>query len=97
ATSILDFEYWDGMLHQAILAAAHNNLLTDMYEAINGVRKQPEWESLKRRSLTIERLTRYKTQHREIVSALTKRDAIEASSKIREHLLEVRTGMIGDV
>lgn len=43
ATTVLDFEHWDGMLHQAILSAAHNNLLTDLYEAINGVRKQPEW------------------------------------------------------
>lgn len=97
AGSVLEFEYWDGMLHQAILSAAHNNLLTDLYDAINGVRKQPEWESLKQRSLTPERLTHYRTQHRTIVDALLQRDAQAASSAIREHLLEVRGGMIGEV
>lgn len=95
ANTVLDFEHWDGMLHQAILAAAHNNLLTDLYEAINGVRRQPEWEALKQRSLTPERHKRYKQQHRRIVSALLKRDAEAASREVREHLLEVKAGMIG--
>ncbi|WP_086060018.1 FadR/GntR family transcriptional regulator [Alcaligenes faecalis] len=96
-TTVLDFEYWDGMLHQAILSAAHNNLLTDVYDAINGVRKQPEWESLKQRSLTPERLARYRAQHRDIVEALRRRDAEAASAAVRQHLFEVRSGMIGDV
>ncbi|KAF1020392.1 MAG: putative L-lactate dehydrogenase operon regulatory protein [Paracidovorax wautersii] len=97
AATVLDFEYWDGMLHQAILSAAHNTLLTDLYEAINGVRKQPEWETLKQRSLTPERLARYRAQHRAIVLALRQRDAGAASAAIRQHLLEVRAGMIGEV
>jgi DNA-binding FadR family transcriptional regulator len=93
ATTVLDFEYWDGMLHQAILGSAHNHLLIDLYEAINGVRKQPEWEALKQRSLTPERHARYKQQHREIVDALLKRDAVSASRAVRDHLMEVRAGM----
>ncbi|OZI72064.1 FadR/GntR family transcriptional regulator [Bordetella genomosp. 12] len=96
AGTVLDFEYWDGMLHQAILSAAHNNLLIDLYDAINGVRKQPEWESLKQRSLTPERLARYRAQHRAIVDALRVRDADSASAAVRQHLLEVRNGMIGE-
>ncbi|AVO33585.1 FadR/GntR family transcriptional regulator [Ottowia oryzae] len=97
ATTVLDFEHWDGMLHQAILSAAHNNLLTDLYEAINGVRKQPEWESLKQRSLTPARLARYRAQHRALVDALRQRNADAASAAVRQHLLEVRSGMIGEV
>lgn len=96
-TTVRDFEYWDGMLHQAILAAAHNNLLTDLYEAINGVRKQPEWESLKQRSLTPERLSHYRAQHRALVNALCQRDAKAASTAVYNHLLEIRNGMIGEV
>jgi GntR family transcriptional repressor for pyruvate dehydrogenase complex len=45
-SGVLEFEQWDGMLHQAILAASQNRLLFDLYEAINGVRRQPEWETL---------------------------------------------------
>lgn len=96
ASNILEFEYWDGMLHHAILAAARNNLLADVYEAINGVRKQPEWESLKQRSVTPERLERYRSQHRDIVQALRARDGEAASAAVRQHLLEVRNGMMGE-
>mgnify|MGYP001021782664 CR=1 FL=1 len=97
AIGVIAFEHWDGMLHQAILAAAHNSLLTDVYEVLNGVRRQPEWETLKQRSLTPERLARYKAQHREIVAALLRRDALAAGSAVRQHLLDVRTGMIGEL
>lgn len=96
AKTVLDFEYWDGMLHQAILGAAHNNLLTDLYDAINGVRKQPEWEALKQRSLTPARHARYKQQHRAIVEALRQRNAEKAGNEVRQHLLEVRAGMNGE-
>jgi GntR family transcriptional repressor for pyruvate dehydrogenase complex len=95
AKTVLEFEHWDGMLHQAILASTHNHLLTDLYEVINGVRKQPEWETLKQRSLTPARHKQYKDQHRQIVKALSMRDAQTASKKVQEHLLEVKSGMIG--
>ncbi|MDC4839310.1 FCD domain-containing protein, partial [Acinetobacter baumannii] len=97
ANTILDFEHWDGMLHQAILGAAHNNLLTDLYEVINGVRRQPEWESLKQRSLTPDRLARYRDQHRKLVDALRQRDSKAANEAIYQHLIEVRNSMIGEI
>lgn len=96
-TTVLDFEYWDGKLHQSILAAAHNDLLTDLYEAINGVRKQPEWQSLKLRSLTPELLSQYRAQHRTLVNALCQRDAKAASLAVYNHLLEIRNSLIGEV
>ncbi|SDG02673.1 MULTISPECIES: FCD domain-containing protein [Rhodanobacteraceae] len=95
ADTVLDFEHWDGMLHHAILASSHNHLLIDLYEAINGVRKQPEWEALKQRSLTPDRKARYMAQHRAIVKALLERDASAASQAVRDHLLEVKAGMTG--
>jgi len=97
ALEVSEFEHWDGMLHHAILSAAHNNLLNDLYEAINSVRRQPEWESIKKRSLTPERLARYKVQHRAIVAALRMRDAEAVSGEIRQHLSEVSMAMIGAV
>jgi DNA-binding FadR family transcriptional regulator len=93
ASGVIEFEHWDGRLHQAILAAAQNHLLVDLYEAINGVRRQPEWEALKRRSLTPERHARYKKQHRKLVKALLDRNASLARDTVREHLLEVRSGL----
>jgi len=96
-TTALDFEHWDGQLHQAILDAAHNPLLGDIYDAINSARAQPEWKSLKQRSLTPGQLARYRAQHRAIVQALRQRDANAAGAAMRQHLLAVRSGMIGDV
>ena len=94
ACGVLEFEHWDGLLHQATLAATHNRLLTDLYEVINGVRRQPEWEILKRRSLTAERLKRYREQHRRLVKALRARDAAAARDAVREHLLDVSSGLV---
>jgi GntR family transcriptional repressor for pyruvate dehydrogenase complex len=93
AKTALEFEHWDGKLHHAILASTHNGLLTDVYDAISGVRKQPEWEALKQRSLTSERHRLYKDQHRRIVKALSARDAQAASKEVRAHLLEVKSGL----
>jgi DNA-binding FadR family transcriptional regulator len=93
ASGMLAFEHWDGALHQAILAAAKNHLLVDIYEAINGVRRQPEWEMLKRRALTPERLAVYRRQHRKLVKALLARDPVAAREAVREHLVDVRDGM----
>jgi len=93
ATGVIEFEHWDGALHQAILASAQNHLLVDLYEAVNGVRRQPEWEALKRRALTPERLAKYRAQHRKLVKAFLARDAVAARAAVTEHLVEVRAGM----
>jgi len=95
ATTVLDFEYWDGRLHQAMLGATHNSLLIDLYDILNSVRKQPEWEALKQRSLTPERLAHYRAQHRAVVQALRQRNAQAAGTTIRQHLLQVRLAMLG--
>lgn len=95
ASTVLDFEYWDGMLHRAILDAARNTLLSDLYDALNGVRKQPEWEFMKKRSLTADRLTLYRKQHRAIYDALRHRNPDAAAAEIREHLLAVQASIDG--
>lgn len=93
ATGVLEFEHWDGAFHHAILAATHNQLLIDIYEAINGVRRQPEWEIMKSRSLTADRLATYRKQHRKLFRAFMDRDAAAARETAREHLLEVRDSL----
>jgi DNA-binding FadR family transcriptional regulator len=45
ARSVAEFEEWNGRLHQTIVAAARNRLLSDIYDAINGVRRSTEWGS----------------------------------------------------
>ncbi|AWJ93080.1 FadR family transcriptional regulator (plasmid) [Azospirillum baldaniorum] len=95
AQDVPEFEHWDGMLHVAIIGAAKNGLLADVYDAINAIRNQPEWARLKVRSLTPARRAVYEEQHRRIVSALKDRDGDQARAALQEHLLQVRTNLLG--
>jgi DNA-binding FadR family transcriptional regulator len=95
ASSIAEFEEWDGRLHQQIIVATRNQLLSDIYDAINGVRQSAEWGRLKARSLTNERRSLYQEQHRLIMKALRNRDPDLARHEIRSHLLSVRASFGG--
>ncbi len=95
AKSVATFETWDGRLHQRIIGAARNQLLADIYDAINSVRRTSQWGKLKERSLTAERRAIYQDQHRRIVAALRQRDGDRARAEIRDHLLSVRESLGG--
>jgi len=96
APDIETFEHWDGELHIAIVAAAKNELLSGLYGAINAVRHQPEWMSLKKRTVTPCRRDVYQDQHGAIVDALSERNAARAAQLVREHLSEVRRNLMGE-
>ena len=95
AADIAEFEHWDGQLHVAIVSASKNSLLMDLYSTMNETRNQPEWLRLKHRSLTPERRRVYQEQHRRIVDALADRDANAARTELRDHLLLVRSNLLG--
>lgn len=95
ATTTAEFEEWDGALHLEILLAARNQLLIDIYHAINGARHQAEWGKLKERSLTPANRAAYERQHRSIIAALRQRDSQCAAAALREHLLTVRGNLFG--
>jgi DNA-binding FadR family transcriptional regulator len=95
ATTLEDFEHWDAALHEAIAAAAHNGFITRVFRLMNEVRSQGEWGVLKRRSATPERRLEYQQEHRALVEALKQRDAERARALCLEHLLHVRTNMLG--
>ncbi|HWI84745.1 MAG TPA: FCD domain-containing protein, partial [Sphingomonas sp.] len=95
AVGVVEFEIWDGQLHQAIIGAAKNELLLALYEAIDLARNQPEWMKLKERTVTPDRRLQYQREHGEIVQALLERNAEAASDAIRNHLLAVRLSLVG--
>lgn len=94
ADSIAEYEHWDGRLHVAILSASRNELLAALYEALNGVRNQPEWIRIKTRSLKPERRVLYQEQHEKIVSALMDRNPEAAHDALDEHLRTVRDNLL---
>ncbi|SFN37515.1 FadR/GntR family transcriptional regulator [Variovorax sp. OV329] len=95
ATSIEDFELWDGKLHEAIADAAHNTFIATVFQRMNEVRAQSEWGTLKRRTATPERRARYELEHRALVAALRDRDGARAAALCLEHLTHVRQNLLG--
>lgn len=86
AKGLAEFEQWDARLHLALVAAARNPLLADLCRAINEARNQPQWYSLKKRSVTPERRALYDRHHTAIVAAVRSRNAEAAAEAMREHL-----------
>lgn len=95
ATTLEDFEYWDGKLHELIAEAAHNAVILSVFRQMTQARNQAEWGQLKRRSVTPERRLEYQREHRALVEALTERDATRAREVCLAHLTRVRHNMMG--
>ena len=94
-TTYEEFEAWDSALHRAIAAAAHNGLLLRLFDTMNAARDLPVWGNIKRRSATPERRRGYESCHGEIVTALVERDPDAARDRMRAHLVDVRTNLLG--
>ena len=95
ATTLEDFEHWDGQLHEAIAAAAHNAFIASVFRLMSEVRANGEWGVLKRRSATPARRIEYQQEHRALVAALKDRDAERARALCLAHLQHVRANMLG--
>lgn len=95
ATTLEEFELWDGALHQAVADATHNTFVISVFKLMNAVRDQGDWGMLKKRSVTPERRLHYQHEHRALVAALKDRDAEQARKLLTAHLLQVRSNMLG--
>ncbi|WP_229828569.1 FadR/GntR family transcriptional regulator [Pigmentiphaga litoralis] len=93
ATTIEEFEHWDGELHKSFAEATHNSFFMQILELTNDVREQGEWGRLKRRSLTPARRTAYEQQHRAMVDALKDRDAQQARELLTAHLEQIQKNL----
>jgi|HubBroStandDraft_5_1064220.scaffolds.fasta_scaffold100972_2 DNA-binding FadR family transcriptional regulator len=95
APTVAEFEMWDGLFHQTIVAACRNHLLIDIYDAINAVRRKADWAALKERVVTPGRRGVTQKQHRGILAALRARDAQRAGLEMKNHLVDVRRSLVG--
>jgi DNA-binding FadR family transcriptional regulator len=96
ASTIEEFEYWDGALHKAFAVATHNAFFMQILELMNQVREQGEWGRLKRHSLTPARREQYESQHRAMVNALRDRDAGQAAALMIQHLDQIQRNLFGE-
>jgi DNA-binding FadR family transcriptional regulator len=96
ATTIEEFEQWDGALHKAFALATHNAFFIRILDLMNQVREQGEWGRLKRNSLTPARRAEYEQQHRAMVNALRDRDARQAVGLMMAHLDQIQRNLFGE-
>ena len=100
STAALDsvtFEKWDGALHEAIAASTGNALLISFFKAVNSLREDKLWGSLKEASLNRSRQELYGRQHRNLVEAIHDRNAAKAEKVMRIHLEEVQKNLLGTI
>jgi DNA-binding FadR family transcriptional regulator len=94
ATTLEQFEYWDGAFHQRIAHASHNAFLIQVFGLIQEIRDAGEWGVLKKRSVTPERRQAYQHEHRNLLNALRARDADAARKLALTHLINVRRNLL---
>jgi len=97
ANDSVSFEKWDGALHEAIATSTRNSLLISFFKAVNSLREDKIWGSLKQASLNRSRQELYGRQHRNLVEAINDRNAIEAEKTMRIHLEEVQKNLLGNI
>lgn len=91
------FEGLDEMFHLTIARATHNALLVATTQLIAKARQGLEWRKLKR-AVALRYggpRTGVIAEHRAIVEAIARRDAVGARDAMRAHLEQVRRTMLG--
>ena len=88
------FTKWDRRLHQLLAEASHNPLMASIYRHINHVRGHAQWNAMKDKILTKERIAEYNRQHRDLYQALCLRDVERAVRIITEHLHKARRDLL---
>jgi DNA-binding FadR family transcriptional regulator len=95
ADTLEQFEHWNGVFHQAVADATHNNFVISVFELISTVRERGEWGVLKLKTLTPERRVAFQKEHRVLLEALQNRDTETATRSMLAHLTHVRRNLFG--
>jgi DNA-binding FadR family transcriptional regulator len=95
AKTFEEFEFWDFALHHAIVAAGRNELVLEMYSAVESARRGAIWGNMKRRNDSRERRAAYVEDHANLVDALSARDLARAVDVMNTHLARVEANMLG--
>ena len=89
------FTELDESFHLALANATHNPLMVWLYRQINAVRNHKQWNAVKDKVLTAQRIAEYNAQHRAILDAMRARDSEAVVELITRHLGEARRDLVG--
>ena len=95
AESYEAFDAADFALHHAVIAAAHNPLLLEMYAVVERARQGKIWGNMKRRGDSPERRAISVQDHRRLVDAICVRELEAAVGAMDYHLARVEGHLLG--
>jgi DNA-binding FadR family transcriptional regulator len=84
------FSEWDQRFHLAMAEGTHNPLMIQIYRQINHVRGHAQWQAIKEKVLTPERIQAYNREHRALFEAIRSRDTDAALAIVFAHLQSAR-------
>ncbi len=89
------FSRGDEEFHLALAASTHNPLMIWLYRQINEIRSHAQWDRMKEKILTGDRIAEYNRQHRALFAALAGRDMQAALEIMSAHLGTARRDLLG--
>ena len=95
STDAESFTLWDEEFHQLIAEATRNPLMVWVYRQINAVRTHSQWNAMKDKVLTPERIAEYNAQHAALYEAIRTRDVDAAVAIVTNHLHYARRQLVG--
>ena len=95
ATDPETFSTHDERFLMSLAESARNPLMLWLYRHINEVRGHAQWVARKDKVLTPHKIKQYNQQHRNLFTAISRRDVDEAERAIREHLALAKADLLG--
>jgi DNA-binding FadR family transcriptional regulator len=89
------FTLLDEQFHLMIAESTHNPLMVWIYRQINDVRCHAQWNAMKDKVLTAERIAEYNRQHRNLFETIRSRDVEGAVAIVTNHLHYARRQLLG--
>lgn len=82
-------ELWDGAFHRAIARIAGNTMLLGVFDLVDAVRRDEQWQALRAARRDAPSLARTADEHAAILSAIENGTGAEAELAMRTHLLAI--------
>ena len=89
------FTLWDIEFHQLVAEATRNPLMVWIYRKVNDIRTHSQWNAMKSKVLTPERIVEYNEQHLALYEAIRTRDVEGALAVVASHLHYARRQLMG--
>jgi DNA-binding FadR family transcriptional regulator len=90
------FSSHDEAFHLALAECARNPLMLWLYRHINEVRGHAQWMMRRSKVLTPRKIQLYNQHHRDVFTAISRRDVDQAERSIRQHLTQAKADLLGE-